>query len=489
MSLSRRELMAGAGLAGLGVVSLQTTTSAASSVPKETDVVVIGAGLSGLVAARQLRQRGHRVHILEARERTGGRMIRQTTKTGAVIDLGGQWGGETHHRFQRLVDELGIETFPSYYDGQGVLVWDRQRVVANLAKTPESSVLLFDADQIQQPAGEVAEAKRAMKTFRAIAASVDPARPWATPNAAELDRTTIRGWSQQNSGSRLSDFELEWLSVVGGSGGFDPWDASILHLAWTQSVAPQDEAPEAWLLNGAAGQVAERLTAELKPNISVRAPVHRIDQTDTGVTVGFGEGRSITAKTAVVAVPPPLRQRITFSPDLPAESRSFLQRCPMGSMIKVFAIYKDAYWRRQGLNGFGVGNLPTLELTADSSLPSGQPGILASFVTASAAVAFQQMSAQEQRRAVLKDLTTYWGPEAASPEELIIQNWNQEAWSSGAFTSFVSPGGWTTYGQGWQQSHGRVHWAGTEASSRWPGYFEGAIEAGIQASKKAIAQI
>ena len=158
-------------------------------------------------------------------------------------------------------------------------------------------------------------------------------------------------------------------------------------------------------------------------------------------------------------------------------------------MIKVFAIYKSAFWRKSSLNGFGVGNLKTLELTADSSLPSGTPGILAAFVTASAAVAFQQMTAAEQRKAVLDDLVAYWGPEAGAPEELLLENWNQESWSTGAFTSFVTPGTWTTYGQGWQQSHGRVHWAGTEASSRWPGYFEGAIEAGIQAAAKATAQV
>lgn len=369
-----------------------------------------------------------------------------------------------------------------------MLVWDDKRVVADIAKKPSNSVLLFEGDQIQQPAEQVAKAKAAMQAFRAIAQSVDPARPWTAPNAAELDHTTIRSWCEVNSDSRLSDFELEWLSVVGGSGGFDPWDASILHLAWTQSVAPQDEAPESWLLKGAAGQVAERLTAELNPFISLSSPVHVIEQQDNGVVIGFGTGRRISAKSAIVAIPPPLRQRITFSPDLPAETRSFLQRSPMGSMIKVLAVYKSAFWREKGLNGFGVGNLKTLELTADSSLPSGTPGILASFVTASAAVAFQQMSTKDQRQAVLEDLKMYWGSEAGEPEQLIVQNWNQETWSSGAFTSFVSPGAWTTYGQGWQQSHGRVHWAGTEASSRWPGYFEGAIEAGIQASAKAMAQ-
>ena len=490
MVISRRELIAGAGLAGLGSMTLGRQGSAAdSATPSDVDVVVVGAGLSGLTAARQLRRHGLKVHLLEARARTGGRMIRQTTRTGAVIDMGGQWGGETHHRFKKLVEELGIERFPSYYDGQGVLVWDSQRVVADMATKPSNSVLLFEADQIQQPAEEVAKAKQAMKAFRAIVASVNPARPWTAPNATELDRTTIRAWCEKNSSSRLSDFELEWLSVVGGSGGFDPWDASILHLAWTQSVAPQDEAPESWLLKGAAGQIAERLTTELQPFISLNAPAHAIEQDGNGVTIRFGQGQTIKAKAAIVAIPPPLRQRITFTPDLPAETRSFLQRSPMGSMIKVFAIYNTAFWRNSNLNGFGVGNLKTLELTADSSLPSGSPGILASFVTASAAVAFQQKTAKEQRQAVLEDLIAYWGPEAGAPEELIIQNWNHEAWSTGAFTSFVTPGAWTTYGQGWQQSHGRVHWAGTEASSRWPGYFEGAIEAGIQASSKVLAQV
>ena len=490
MVISRRELIAGAGLAGLGSMTLGRQGSTAdSATPSDVDVVVVGAGLSGLTAARQLRRHGLKVHLLEARARTGGRMIRQTTRTGAVIDMGGQWGGETHHRFKKLVEELGIERFPSYYDGQGVLVWDGQRVVADMATKPSNSVLLFEADQIQQPAEEVAKAKQAMKAFRAIVASVNPARPWTAPNATELDRTTIRAWCEKNSSSRLSDFELEWLSVVGGSGGFDPWDASILHLAWTQSVAPQDEAPESWLLKGAAGQIAERLTTELQPFISLNAPAHAIEQDGNGVSIRFGQGLTIKAKAAIVAIPPPLRQRITFTPDLPAETRSFLQRSPMGSMIKVFAIYNTAFWRNSNLNGFGVGNLKTLELTADSSLPSGSPGILASFVTASAAVAFQQKTAKEQRQAVLEDLIAYWGPEAGAPEELIIQNWNHEAWSTGAFTSFVTPGAWTTYGQGWQQSHGRVHWAGTEASSRWPGYFEGAIEAGIQASSKVLAQV
>ena len=66
----------------------------------------------------------------------------------------------------------------------------------------------------------------------------------------------------------------------------------------------------------------------------------------------------------------------------------------------------------------------------------------------------------------------------------MLHNWNEESWSGGAFTSFLSPGAWSRYGPVWQQPHGRVVWAGTEAASRWPGYFEGAIEAGLAASEQ-----
>ena len=76
----------------------------------------------------------------------------------------------------------GSERFPSYYDGQGVLMWDGQRVVADLAKTPSNSVLLFDGS-VQQPPEEVAKAKAALKAFRSLVASVDPAKPWTAPNA------------------------------------------------------------------------------------------------------------------------------------------------------------------------------------------------------------------------------------------------------------------------------------------------------------------
>ena len=85
MSLSRRELIASAGLTGIAAIGLNHS-SFASELPDQVDVVVVGAGLSGLMAARQLKQNGKNIHILEARDRTGGRMVRKLTDSGHFVE-------------------------------------------------------------------------------------------------------------------------------------------------------------------------------------------------------------------------------------------------------------------------------------------------------------------------------------------------------------------------------------------------------------------
>jgi monoamine oxidase len=153
-------------------------------------------------------------------------------------------------------------------------------------------------------------------------------------------------------------------------------------------------------------------------------------------------------------------------------------------MFKVLTVYTTAWWRDQGLNGYGQGNLPTIELTADSSPPSGNPGVLASFVSADRAISLGYNNAERRRQAILSDLATYWGPRAAEPVDYIEKNWNEENWVTGAFSSYMTPGTWTSVGQAWQEPVGNVVWAGTESSARWAGYYEGAIQAGMDAARK-----
>ena len=458
------------------------------------DAVVVGAGLSGLVAARHLQRSGQRVRVLEARTRVGGRMVSMTTPHGAVVDLGGQWGGVSHRRFAALLDELALATYPSHYLGQGVFHWQGRRVVAPLADRFDQSLLFFEPEALGLPSDELAASQGLQRAFAELVARVDPVQPWLTPDAQQLDRLTVAQWAQQHTAIPLAQLPLDWLCRGGGSGGFEPWEASILHLAWTQAVAPQAESPEAWLVRGGAGQVPPLLVDALEAGdpgcVQLGQAVVAISQNAAGVTVATADGRLHQARAAIVAVPPQLRLGISFDPPLPAAHRALLQRSPMGGMAKILAVYERPFWREQGLNGLGIGDRPALDLTADSGPPEGAPAVLASFLAGERALTLGALPAAERRQMILSDLVAYWGPEAGEPLDLIEQPWNAEPWSGGAFTSFVNPGTWTSHarlaageqGGPGPAAHGRVAWAGTEVSPRWPGYFEGAIEAGERAA-------
>ncbi len=469
----------------------------------DVDVLVVGAGLSGLIAARRLQQQGRRVLVLEARTRLGGRMVSRTLSDGSVVDLGGQWGGTTHHRFAALLSELAISQYPSHYNGDGILCWRGQRLQAPLAARFETSLLFFEPGALNLDAEELAATLALQRAFAELVGQIDPRQPWRSPQAERLDRLSVAAWAALHTSLPLARLPLDWLCRVGGSGGFEPWEASILHLAWTQAVAPQAESPEAWLVQGSAGSVAQKLAADLDIHspgcLRLGTPVQTIAQQDDAVQVmaqGMAAGLApLRAQAVIVAVPPPQRLAIRFEPALPAAHQALLQRTAMGGMTKILARYARPFWREQSLNGLGIGDLPWLELTADSGPPSGQPAVLAGFVAGDRALRLAALPAAQRRALILQDLATYWGPEAAEPLELVEQAWNSEAWTAGGFTSFITPGCWTSHarlaagagGGPGPAHHGRVLWAGTEASPRWPGYFEGAIEAGEQAASDAAA--
>ncbi|MFM7362721.1 MAG: flavin monoamine oxidase family protein [Cyanobium sp.] len=465
---------------------MSTTPPLTGSPRGDADVVVVGAGLSGLICARCLHRSGLTVRLLEARERWGGRMHGGSSAAGIPVDLGGQWVGASHRHLLALLEEFGLRRYPTHYDGEGVFLWNGVSHRAGVEHDFAASLLFFRPQELGLPPAALEQAQAVQQRFRQLVERVPPTAPWQAEGADSLDRISVDHWLERQGAGDLARYPLAWLTRMGGSGGFEPHESSILHLAWSQAVAPQQETPEAWLVEGGIAQVAGFLAAELEGLIHLRTPVASIDQNGGGVTLGCGDGSLLHAAAAVVAIPPPLRLGIHYQPALPPKWSGLLQRSPMGSMVKVLALYRRPFWREQGLNGLGIGNLPTLELTVDSSPPGG-PGVLAGFIAGDRAVHWQRLPEARRRQAVLADLKAWWGEAAAEPLDLLLHNWNAESWSGGAFTSFLTPGAWTSYGSIWQQPHQRVVWAGTEAAHRWPGYFEGAIEAGLAAADQVRA--
>ena len=322
----------------------------------QVDITIVGAGLSGLIAAREAKKKGYSVKVLEARSRVGGRMFNQITPSGGIIDLGGQWGGHTHHRLEKLTDELGLQRHPSFYDGKGIFIWDGEKSIADISIMPGEVELIgfFIASGLNINSEDKTSAINLWNMVLAISKTISPSQPWLAPDAEILDKTTVSHWLEQNNGSRLAQWLFAYNCTGGtGTGGYEPCESSVLHLALGQNVAPQSGGGEEWLITKGAGEVAKLLGEEMREDVELSAPVQEITQTgeDLEVFYGYGANNSISSNAVIVSIPPVLRQKITFNPGLESEYRQFIQRSPMGTKFKVLAVYKEAFWREQGFCG------------------------------------------------------------------------------------------------------------------------------------------
>jgi monoamine oxidase len=472
---SRRALLKGAVLAA-GVAAAPGGVAVAQANP-EVDVIVVGAGMSGLAAARALRAKGLSVLVLEARERVGGR-TKPGTIAGVKIDLGGMWVGPTQTRALALGEAFGLERYQSYIEGQNVT--EIGGVVRNGARdTPTAD----DA---------------AMADFVGVATKIDAMSkqvpldaPWSAAEAATWDATTLASWIEANSSTPAARTILD--SIISAVMSADASQTSLLYFLFyvhagddLTTLAGMGEGAQKWLYRGGLNQIAFRMAAELGGAVRLNAPVRRIAQTAGGVEVTSDAG-VFRAKRVIVAVPPALAGRIDYAPALPAMRDALSQRLPMGSVIKFWVAFDRPFWRAKGLNGMVITDRSPVGLYVDVSPDAAGPGLIAGFFEGSHAVAWGQKTAAERKAVVVGDLTRLLGPEAAHPIDYVDNDWPSEEWSRGCYVGVAPPGVISVFGEALRRPVGRIHWAGTETSSEWCGYVEGAIRAGERAAAEVAA--
>ncbi|MBA2682795.1 MAG: FAD-dependent oxidoreductase, partial [Ktedonobacteraceae bacterium] len=188
----------------------------ASMNERTADVVVVGAGLAGLMAARTLRAYGVDVVVVEARDRVGGRTYSTHAADGTtVIDLGGQWIGPNQQRLGKLAEELGVTTFLTHDVGNNI------QVVAGQHLTYSGAIPMHD------PAVTM-EVVQTMLTLNMMAHEVPLAAPWTAPRAREWDAQTLATWMDANvtqPGAR------ELLTIaIRAIFGAEPHDLALLHV-------------------------------------------------------------------------------------------------------------------------------------------------------------------------------------------------------------------------------------------------------------------
>jgi monoamine oxidase len=194
----------------------------------------------------------------------------------------------------------------------------------------------------------------------------------------------------------------------------------------------------------------------------------------------------VRAQRAVVAMPPALCARLAYTPALPGNRDQLCQHMPMGAVTKVLAMYETPFWRDDGLNGQIVAPGEVMESTFDNSPEDGSYGAIVGFIAADACRRLDAAGPSARRAAVLAQLARAFGPRAHDPVEVVEQHWPAEAFTRGGPVAVGSPGALTELGPALRQPVGPLHWAGTETATKWCGYLDGALSAGIRAADEVL---
>jgi monoamine oxidase len=443
------------------------------------DVAVVGGGLSGLSAARRLRERGRTVVVVEARDRVGGKM-RTDVVGGHHADLGAHWIGPTQDRVAALAREFGVRTEPQPLAGRAVLV-SRGRRRTFRGSIPPLSPL------------SIAELGIAQLRLDRLRRKVSVEQPWIHAAVTDWDAQTVDTFARRYLrtrdarmflnlaaelvfGAEIEELSLLYFLFYLQSGG------GLTSLTEFEGGAQQEH------FVGGSQQLCDRLADGLGDDVRLRSPVAAVEQDGDGVLLRTEEGGRVRARHAIVAVSPALAGRWHWTRPLPADRDQLSQRMPMGAYMKIVLAYDRAWWRDANLSGIAYSDAGPVQMVVDSGSAGPAGGALACFITGRAVERYGRMELGARQAAVRESLTRMFGPPAADWKAYAECDWTTEPYSRGGPVGLMGPGTLGRYGHVLRRPEGRVHWAGTDTATVWNGYMDGAIQAGERAADEVLAR-
>jgi putrescine oxidase len=437
---------------------------------RTVDVVVVGAGVTGLTAATRLTRNGSSVVVLEARDRIGGRLWTDTID-GVRLELGGQWISPDQTALLETLDELGLDTFTRYREGRSVYVGrDGRRSTFSGAAFPVSE-------------HTAAEVERITVLLDKLAGQMDPLRPWEMPGADELDRVSFATWlEEQTDDEEARDNIALYIGpamLTKPAHAFSTLSAVLMSASagsFTHLVDPD------FILDrrvvGGLQQVPLRLAEQLGSQVVTGSPVTAIAYDSEGATVRTASGDEYRCQKVILAVPPTLVSRIAFAPNLPSAHMQARQHQSFGLVIKLHITYPTPFWREEGLSGTAFSPYQVVHEAYDNTNHDDERGTLVGFVSDENADRLLELSAEARRAAVLASLATYYGDQALEPLAYYESQWMSEEWTAGAYATSFDVGGLTRYGARLHESVGPISFGTSDVAGLGFQHVDGAIRVG-----------
>jgi monoamine oxidase len=464
-------------LTALGLASLPFYSFSKNKEEELFDVVIIGAGLSGLTAARVLAKANKKILVLEAQERVGGRTWSLPVGQNDFIDVGGQWIGKGHDRMYQLVAEAGLKTFPTFTEGKSILRKSSENHEYK-GDTPPLGLFALVATQ------------KVLNRFDKAAARISLEAPWQSPNALAMDNQSLSSWIDET----ISNAKARTLMKRMAEGELcqSVEDVSLLQALSsaraTGSLRQAEKVEDGALRDrifGGAQDVSHFLHRELKDAVKLNCPVSFVRQ-ELGYLLVGNKDFSVRTKKLIVTAPLPVVKKIQFMPELPREKQLLINSMEMGTVIKVHAVYASPFWRARRFNGSSTCLDEVVELSVDNSISGSERGIITSLIHAGRAKRLLKLSDQERKEVLINAYANLFGEQARQPILYHDYSFTNNPWIGGAYSGYFKKGIFSKYGEHLTKPCGDIHWAGTETSTLFKGFMEGAVLSGERVAKEIL---
>ncbi|PLB46406.1 amine oxidase [Aspergillus steynii IBT 23096] len=440
----------------------------------EVDVVVVGAGLSGLIAATEVQRAGLSCVVLEAMDRVGGKTLTiPASSQGGLAELGAAWLNDTNQFYMyALAKKFGFELEVQRHKGLN----------------------LFEDSKGKTHSVEYGN--EYLNEYAKQAELTQLVHPELSQNARKHDNMTFADFAKQFS----PDAELIADDIAETLLGVEAKDISALYMFnYTKSGTGLDNILSdlkdggQYMRNRHGNQnFSVRLADDLKPEtVHLSSPVTNIKQRgQDSCIITTLTGRQISCKKVIISIPTSLYHRIEFIPSLPETKKDLSSSTRLGFYAKVIAVYEYPWWRQAGLSGiFSSVNGPIC-CSRDTCIVGDHQYSITCMVTGESGKDWSRLPPIEKHKLTMKQFNAAFSTQVKhipDPLNVIVHDWSEEPWILGAPSPVMPPGLMTSdAGKSLREPFKNIHFVGTETAIIWKGYMEGAVRAGIRGAGEVI---